>query len=676
MQFPSVLLAVFIFTPIISQSDPVSSTDSLFKLRSETTGLNRANIDLEIARYHFMRDMDSVNYYVELLEKFIDHTYDKRIDAFIRKFKGYNAHLNLEIEQAMDYARQSMKLFEELGDYREVGWLLLNSGLNYYRLGDFASATDQHLKALSYFEQVDHQRGIAEVYNGLGRISYQTEHMQKAMEYFQSALEIFNQLERNDQKSKIFNNMGIMYLNNGEIEKSLENLFKAANGFKSDGDERSLALVYGNIALGYDKLNQPDLAMTYCRLALRHSKNAGDEYGIINGIINLGYFLRINQHYDSSRICLDKALEMAMDKNLVVFEEEIYGEYADLYADMGNYRTAYAYKMKYDSIHRVIIDEKSQQRIDDLLFSYKQKLKEQELEQLRADQKMQLVMNNIFILLIILSFMVLVILIYGYRSSRKQKWQLEEKNLLLKKYNLRLERSEQDLKEMNDEKNKLFSIVAHDLRNPIAAVSGFTELLIERFDELDEDTKKEYIDQIMQGSMRSLSLLENLLLWARSQMDIIKIKKTLIPVHKLIDECTGHLMSSIEKKNLDLIIDFKDEFDLYIDREMIQAVLRNLISNAIKFSFPGNSITLTCKRENGTSCITVTDHGTGISPENMEIILSAGNITTTEGTSGEQGSGLGLLISRDYTEKNGGKLYAESELGKGTKFSICFPVLE
>ncbi len=667
------LLILLIQPEAIAQSDPVTSTDSLFQIRPSAKGIERAKIDLEIARYHYQRNTDSLNFYIEILEKHIEEQYDTRIDAFVKKFKGYIAYQNMDLEKSMNLSQESMILFRKLNDFREMGWISVNLGTNYYRLGDYASATEFQLQALAYFEQVKHKQGIAFAYNELGRISYKAEQFMKAREYFESALEIYNEMGLSEQSNKVYNNLGIMLMDNEENISALKYFFRAAKGFEFMEDHGRAGSVYGNIAICFEGLQNPDSAMIYARRALKKSLLARDEYSIITGTINLGYFLRLNKDFDSSLICFNKALEMSVEKNMAVFEETVYGEYSDLFADMGNYKLAYEYYKKEDSLHNQIINEESKQQIEELLFSYKQKLREKELIQLQEDQKMQLKLNKFFVLFIVLSFIVVLILIRGYGKIRKQKSLLEEKNELLNNSNIKLENSEKVLKEAIENKNKLFSIVAHDLRNPIAAVYGFSEFLINNFDELDGDSKKEYIEHIFQASVQTISLLENLLLWARSQMDQIKIVKRKVAVVGLIRDSAEPLISSLNKKKVDLRTEIKDDFYLNVDVEMIKAVLRNLISNAIKFSFPGKSIVICSYRENDNLCLSVSDKGTGIKPEILRKLFTLANISSEIGTSNEKGSGLGLIISKDYTEKNGGKIRVQSEYGSGSTFTICFP---
>jgi signal transduction histidine kinase len=672
--FRIILIAgLLLVSPVIAaQDNPVKSPDSLLRLRRGASGMERVRADLSIAQYYYQKDDDSLMHYVALMEEHIAAEYDVLIDAFIRKYKGYKAHRDLDLEQSMQYFREAMVLFRQAGDFSEMGWISLRLGTNYYRLGDFATATEHYLQGLAFFEQEDHQRGIALAYNNLGRVSYETGNSNKARSYFETSLEILNETGYKGPTYRIYNNLGLLLMEEGLTGESLQYLYKAAEGFSRNNDQRRLALVYGNIAIGHDQLQQADSAMLFSRKALALSTQQQDEMGMVPGMINLGYFLRLEQQYDSSLFWFNRALEMAKEKKLSAYEEQVYLELSDLYADMEDYHNAYKYYIIRDSINNVIRNEESQRRIEDLLFSYNQRSRDNEMLKLREDQEMQARLNLIFLLTIILSFVVVIILITGYRRNRHQKQLLEEKNNLLEEINIRLEESENELKVRNNEQSKLFSIVAHDLRNPISAVSGFADLISENYNELDDDTRKEYIEQISLGAFRTLSLLENLLLWARSQMDLVKVKKVDTPVKELVDTCANHLMSAVERKHLILNYDFREDFTLHIDREMMKAVLRNLISNAIKFSYPGREIIISTYVNGPERCISIRDYGVGISPDVIATFFSNGFIPSTEGTAKETGSGLGLMISKDYTERNGGLLSVESKPGEGALFTICF----
>jgi signal transduction histidine kinase len=236
-----------------------------------------------------------------------------------------------------------------------------------------------------------------------------------------------------------------------------------------------------------------------------------------------------------------------------------------------------------------------------------------------------------------------------------------------------LSESENELQKLNRSKDRIFSVVAHDLRNPVAAVTGFSELLYDNFEEFKVETQKEYLLQILQGTQRIQNLLENLLIWARSQMKAVKYEPEFVQVDDLLNECIRELKANLDHKKVACLVQTDTSCVVFADKAMIRTVFRNLINNAIKFSFPGGKIWLNSE-SSGEGCkILITDEGIGIQPEIQEKLFTASEVVSTPGTTGESGSGLGLLICKEFLERNMGTISVESESGNGSTFIVNLP---
>mgnify|MGYP003804696959 FL=1 len=651
--------------PVLSQDTAQEIPDSLHKLLLSADPYRSREICLELATFWQIRNMDSLLYYTDQLEKYLIKQYDPHIDAHVKKFKSYLSERNLESERALKYAFASFILFERLNDKIEMGWVTTSIARNYYQLGDLAAATEHDLKALEYFSAMNFEKGIAEVYNDLGRISYQTGTKDKAYDYFSEALALYKKLGSDYPSYKIYNNLGIIALEHNDVEEAIRCFTIAEDGYTQLEDYQRLGIVYGNLALCYEAMHNRKKAMDYSRKALQHSNSIGDKFGIITGNINMGSFYRMEGKFDSAMDHFNLALELSLDNKVRNMEASIYDELEDFYLDQQDYKMAYRSRTLQDSVKNILMDDESRQRLEDMNLLYHLKQEEKEINQLRADQILQNRRNKALVMAIFLIMIVVVIIVTGYLQIRQQKKLLSEKNKLLRD-------SEQNLKEVIEEKNKVFSIVAHDLRSPVAAITGFSELLSMNYDDINEEKRKEYMSYILDGSFRAMSLLENLLFWARTQMDLIEVKKRKIDVSSLISEGTSPLFSSLKQKNIDLSIQIEEDFPLTVDNEMIKAVIRNLVSNAIKFSFAGSRITVIAHMLKEEKCISVVDTGTGMDENQIKNLFSARTVKTKDGTNQEKGSGLGLIISLDFTKKNGGYLSVESETGKGSTFRICF----
>jgi signal transduction histidine kinase len=244
---------------------------------------------------------------------------------------------------------------------------------------------------------------------------------------------------------------------------------------------------------------------------------------------------------------------------------------------------------------------------------------------------------------------------------------------LRKKSENRLEQLIQDQKELTATKDKLFSIIAHDLRSPFTSILGFSELLIENIRTYGPENSEEFIKHINSTAEHTLTLLDNLLLWARTQTGQIDFVAENLQPGPIVEEIIGLLNSSAFIKNITLNNSVPDDIITYSDPNMLKTILRNLVQNAIKFTNSGGTVDVIAVREQNHTFFTVTDNGTGMSKETLNNIFRIDTITITNGTEHERGSGLGLILCKEFVEKHGGKIWAESEVGKGSKFKFTLP---
>lgn len=233
--------------------------------------------------------------------------------------------------------------------------------------------------------------------------------------------------------------------------------------------------------------------------------------------------------------------------------------------------------------------------------------------------------------------------------------------------------NEQALHMANATKDKFFSILAHDLRNPLTIVIGFLDLLLTNDTKLDDEKKTHYIQKSYEASKRLHQLLEDLLDWSRIQLGKIQYEPAHIDVALIAEEIIDLLRNQAEKKGITLQARIPDQTIIYADERMITLVIRNLVTNAIKFTKSGGKIELTSKAIGKDEAITVEDTGIGITQENIAKLFRVDIVYSTLGTAKEQGTGLGLILCKEFVEQHGGKIWVESEVGKGSRFTFTIP---
>ncbi len=266
---------------------------------------------------------------------------------------------------------------------------------------------------------------------------------------------------------------------------------------------------------------------------------------------------------------------------------------------------------------------------------------------------------------------------------------LEKNALILNKANVLLEHKQKDIEdqkeelskqrdkliELNATKDKLFSVIAHDLKNPFNVIIGFSDLMIANYYKYEDDKRKKIVTQINQASRIAFQLLENLLDWSRSQKGNIVLNPCEIEISELIKTALYQVREFAKNKDI-IIKTYKSEFNstLVVDVNMMNTVFRNLLNNAIKFSHKGSTIQIiTGLNEDNQVLISIKDQGIGMEPETCNNIFKLDKNVSNVGTAGEKGTGLGLLICKDFITAHQGKIWADSKLGQGTTFNILLP---
>lgn len=230
------------------------------------------------------------------------------------------------------------------------------------------------------------------------------------------------------------------------------------------------------------------------------------------------------------------------------------------------------------------------------------------------------------------------------------------------------------LKELNATKDKLFSIIAHDLRSPFSTILGFSELLFENIRKVDMEKSLVYTEQINSTAKQTLIQLENLLAWAKTQTGQIYFNPENLQLQNIIQEVVDSLNSSAILKNITLDYSLSNNIVVVADHNMLKSVVRNLVSNGIKFTNRGGRVFINTVTKQSLVEITVSDNGVGIDEETCDKLFRIDTTVLTTGTANERGSGFGLILCKEFVEHNGGKIWVKSKIRKGSKFKFTVPL--
>lgn len=260
--------------------------------------------------------------------------------------------------------------------------------------------------------------------------------------------------------------------------------------------------------------------------------------------------------------------------------------------------------------------------------------------------------------LLILSFGIVGLVLF-YRKQRKYYSIIKNKT--------------KELTHINATKDKVFAIIAHDLRSPFNNILGYTDLLIGDYETLNEEQRRKFIAKISESSKGAFELVENLLLWASSQQNSISINKKNLNIKKLVNETLNALTSTAEKKKITININISEKLLVFADEFTMKIIITNLVSNAIKFTHENGRITIDAKQTVDLTEIHISDNGVGIPPETIPKLFMVDQNISSLGTNNEKGTGLGLVLCKEFIEKNGGSIAVESTLETGTKFMLKIP---
>jgi signal transduction histidine kinase len=262
--------------------------------------------------------------------------------------------------------------------------------------------------------------------------------------------------------------------------------------------------------------------------------------------------------------------------------------------------------------------------------------------------------------------------------SFEQEKTITGQNIELKELNISLEKKvdqrTKELKELNATKDKFFSIIAHDLKNPFNTLLGFSELMMNNLDTYDRQQIAEFVTIIHSTSKNAYSLLENLLEWSRTQTGRIELKPDVVNLFKLVEGNINLLDGIASNKDVKLINDVKSDATAFADHNMINTVVRNLLTNALKYTSKGGTVNVTSEVTDERAVIKVKDTGVGIREENLEKLFRIDVNYSTRGTEDETGTGLGLILCKEFIQRNKGEIKVKSTFGIGSEFSFSLPI--
>lgn len=561
--------------------------------------------------------------------------------------------------------RKALIIAKQNSDLENQAILSSKLGTVKYIKGEYDKSMEYFLDGLNTWREIGNKAGIAKGLNNIALIYNVLDIKDKAVENHKESVEICLEIGDSVMLGLNYHNLGILYNDINEFELALyyANECKKINEMLQNKSE----LLKLHTLIGHIHLLNGDLSLAKENFLVTINDSIyGNEWDKCYALAGLAYAeLKLGNPEESIQLG-ENSLETARKLNAKWDIQYITGILSEAYAQLGDFEKAYNNHKIYKLYNDSIFNETKETRINYLQLRQKESEyllleKENEIQQQRVRKR------NIQILMVFIALFV-VLLIAGILlriSYLKIKLNRE-----LSSKNSEIESKNTELLKLNATKDTLFRIIGHDLKNPMGTVISFTDLVLSNYDELEKKDRLEFITTAKNSALSAIDLLNNLLLWAKSQSHSVEINITNVKVIDLIQDIGKSFQTSLAAKNISLVIDVDENYTAETDINMISVVIRNLLSNAIKFTNQSGNISISVVPSGSKMQISIVDNGLGMTKEKLENLFNAESATSSVGTNNEKGMGIGLLLCQEIVEKLGGKIWAESQIDEGSKFFI------
>lgn len=671
--------------------------------------------------FNFSDPYEGLSFYNEIIKN------PTSINAPFKKGLLYNAIASQytklrHYEIAAKYYFQSILEARKTGDSNRVAWNYVDIGNLYYNYNQFNEAINYYKMAIPIFDsltkrnqreeinQLDEELGIVVATENIGLCMFGFKKFDSALFYIRKLEKIrLNPQQPHINRQYYYTTLGAILFYNKMYDSCLY-YSKLSIDFDPNKELRNIDLpeyyrfksnAESLIGQCYLMKNQKNLGFEYFQKSLRTLDYFKSKGPLLNAYSVIVTFLLHHNYIEDAYKYLKIARSIAYDHkdyihqkyNLLKLSADVYHKLNQLDKAKKIQDTIIVYL---DSLaNRVSAQNIAVARIDIELQNNLQKLELLNIE--KEFQNKQLSDHKLIVWLLVVIAVFLIglfsVIYYFYMQHQKTNKKLSLQNTELNKLNRQLNTSLKITEQMNSKlfasqeelaqinlnleasnqtKNTLFSIIAHDLKNAIGGVRTLNQMLVDDFDKFNLDELQESI-QLMNNSLSNMySLLENLLLWSSSQQGIIKSNKELNYPYFIVNNNKNLYSQSASDKNLEIINLVPKDLAFVFDASLLDTIVRNLINNAIKFSNDGGKINVSCSRQGNETLFCISDNGVGMPQEKANNIFNMNANKSTTGTKGEKGTGLGLMVCYDFVKMHNGRIWFESEVGKGTNAYFTF----
>ena len=615
------LLAIYFVCSCLVCNAQKQEVDSLLKiLDTETADSNRMKVYRRIGNYYVDNNPAKAIVYFENAIKFSEKLNDKLAWANNYYSIAYCYRATGNYDKSVDYYLKSVRLYESLKDNRRLANAFMSIAVVYSYNKDFKNTTVYHNKAEQLIKISKDSFQLCALMGDIGTLYDQRKIYDTALQYLQRAYLIASALKDESQIADCLSNIALTYKHQGKTAEALTIFEKVIIVLeKENAAPDRLAAIYNNIGATNAQAGNKDLAKT----------------------------------------AFSKSISLSLLAQTPYIEMENYNNLSDMYGKANNFKEQSFYLKKYYNIKDSLFTADSKNQLTQLEADYNIEKKNIEIVKTEAEVQKQKNQRNLFIILALGAGLLLTALGVFYGRIKKKNQILYDNNILINS-------QKDELQKLNGVKDRLFSIISHDLRNPLVTLRSY--LSLSENPSITEQKKQEYKTQTVHAVAQTTDMLDNLLVWANMQIKDSKPNITVVDVEEVVLNATDNIQAQATQKQITITKEI-NAFSALGDENILNIALRNLVTNALKYSHENSSIFISSYQKDNAVFIAVKDEGVGMTDLQIKDLNTNEN-ETTKGTQGEKGSGLGIFLVKELLQKINGKLLIESEQGKGSTISI------
>lgn len=597
------------------------------------------------------------------------------VDALDRRARAY---YGIDADSAFLFGRRALESACRIG-YRKgeaESWRML--GNTYEMVGDYVNMLSAYQHSLDIAERIGNTTLIAKANVNFALFYKQEGEYDKAQQLMEKVGNLYRRSGDSVQAAYVANHLADIALRQGQYDQALQYAQRALQVARGIKDEPTAAAYNNDVGRVLTAKGDYTAALHHFLESLTYYRGRNERLGTTatNCLVSQVYL----QLKDYPR-ALQYANEALTEARAIRRKPEIQGSarvLADIYEAKGDYRNALRYFKLYKTYSDSLFNDQSRKEILSRAAQYDYEKQAMRLREAHAmkDAAYEAKLHNaalqisITVAAVVVLSLVAFILLRSRAVNRRMNQLLREKNEKIEEQKEALEQQAVELLLNNQQKDKLFSIVAHDLRGPLNSLKGLMDFLKEK--RLSEKEIGAMMHELRRNIDHSSELVGNLLFWASSQLNGIVVAPVLLEVNELVQEVLALFAHQAREKKVFLRMEMATSLVGFADKDMLQVVVRNLVSNAIKFCRPGGIVTVDGSRRGPEIEIIVTDTGIGMQAEALERIRKKESFTSY-GTAKEKGTGLGILLCHEFAEANKGRFFVESEWGKGSRCHFTIP---